>query len=200
MNNLHYAVAALQFLRNRRMYSINVHPRIEPGRPIKVVLAEHLRQDKVLTRLRKVHPVQSRRCLEGKIAYGAAVLAAGVGNCGELASACGWYLYTQHCCRGFSIVTYPKGDHSFVALGQDVHSSGYFPPRFADWNQDAVICDPWADIACLARDYPARWRARMSNWQIMHRDINGKRPLSPCWYNMVDRSKAELFMFPAGTG
>ena len=94
---------------------------------------------------------------------------------------------------------YPEADHYFATLGQAPNSYGYFPRNFADWNSDAVICDAWADIACPAREYPARWRARMQNWEIMHLDIALRSPLTPQWYDVVDQAKAALVVFPDST-
>ena len=123
--------------------------------------------------------------------YGALALSYRLGNCFELACACGWFLsaqkYSQH-----AIVDYPENDHVFNVLGQPAGPDGTYPSRFALWKPDSVIVDAWADIACYTREYPSRWRARMQNWQIMGRSINEDMPVSSEWYNLVDQPKVVL--------
>lgn len=33
-----------------------------------------------------------------------------------------------------------------------------------EWPNHLAICDPWANIACPAREYPDRFAAKMDKW------------------------------------
>jgi hypothetical protein len=58
---------------------------------------------------------------------------------------------------------------------------GYiFPTDFEDWAETAWICDPWANIACAARDYPQRWTQKMNKWSFQGKRLVSRRgPFSP---------------------
>ena len=121
----------------------------------------------------------------GRPNYGAAVLGSGHGNCYEQSCAVAWHL-EMNGSPEYALMRYRYVDHMFVVLGQQ---PGVYPDEFEQWSADAAICDPWADIACLAREYPQRWRARMSNWQIMGLAIISDSPRYSSWYDLVDRPK-----------
>ncbi|WP_437573752.1 hypothetical protein [Sorangium sp. So ce887] len=68
--------------------------------------------------------------------------------------------------RGF------RGDHAFVVLNPPpAEEDGSYPDSFDDWG-DAIIVDPWANIACRARDYPERWVAKMKKWKARGKKID----------------------------
>lgn len=122
--------------------------------------------------------------------YGAFAIAAGYGNCLEMACAAAWYI-NQQGRFNYDLVYYSfGGDHIFVAIGQTADSNGKHPTNFSAWDEDAAICDVWADIACPARDYPERWRARMSNWKIMGLTIANLLPTDGIWSDVVDNPKS----------
>lgn len=121
--------------------------------------------------------------------YGAFAIAAGYGNCLEMACASAWYINDTGRFN-YDLVYYTQGgDHIFVAIGQRSGPNGAYPSDFGQWDADAAICDVWADIACPARDYPARWRARMMNWRIMGLTIGNRLPTESMWADVVDNPK-----------
>ena len=186
------AVEALHFVRNHRVQSTNhlMQKQHVTGNhdyfASKLALVK--RYDAFQARFLKARTSKNG---QHAAAYGALVLLHRVGNCLELACACGQFLDSQQY-RQHAIVYYPQNDHAFNVLGQPPSRDGIYPTHFAQWEPDSVIVDAWADIACFTRDYPVRWRARMQNWQIMGRSINSHQPVSPEWYNLVDQFKVVL--------
>jgi len=150
----------------------------------------------IRTHRRNRLPTPSQARGQDIIAYGAAVLTAGYGNCFEVTCAASYYM-SQRPDRGVGsdLVTYTGGgDHVFLAIGQPMQGSdGYYPQSFAHWAEDAAICDAWADMACLARSYPERWRARMENWRIMGIQIGNSLPTDAIWANLVEQPKRSFF-------
>ena len=121
--------------------------------------------------------------------YGAFAIAAGYGNCLEMACASAWFI-NQQGRFNYDLVYYPEGgDHVFVAIGQSADGNGSHPTEFSEWSEDAAICDVWADIACPAREYPERWRARMRNWRYMGITIANRLPTDSIWADVVDNPK-----------
>ncbi|HEX4950561.1 MAG TPA: hypothetical protein VFZ34_28095 [Blastocatellia bacterium] len=132
------------------------------------------------------------------INYGGQVFAKKVGNCLELASAVAWYLHNEERNKidTCDLVKYVGADHVFVAIGQALPAkNGQYPKDFGAWDDDAAICDVWADIACPAREYPTRWRQRMGNWATMNILLAPPtgylrvRPTDPAWYDIVNLPK-----------
>ncbi|MCA9704954.1 MAG: hypothetical protein KDK70_03780 [Myxococcales bacterium] len=136
-------------------------------------------------------PHQGQSSPSDVVKYGAYVLAAAHGNCLEMSCAAAWYL-NEVGCFGWDMVYYPNGDHVYLVMGQPTDLQGRFPDDFADWDPEAVICDVWADIACPAREYPARWRARMHNWQTMGLVLGNLLPTHPNWHDLIDGDKSSF--------
>jgi len=137
---------------------------------------------------------------QNAVLYGAFAIAAGFGNCLERACATAWYLNDQGLFN-YDLVYYtgkpgPRegvNDHIFVVIGQQSGGDGIFPTDFGAWDPGAAICDAWADIACLASDYPARWRARMDNWYANGMVIANRMPTDTMWKDVVDKTKSSYF-------
>jgi hypothetical protein len=105
----------------------------------------------------------------------------------------------------------PPGDHTFTVIGQQAGKDGVFPMDFAQWNVDAAICDPWANLCCWARDYPNEWRYKMRKWErdgkkvsmagtqyidgvaVAKPDIAS--PLKDSWYDAPDRYRKISFTY-----
>jgi hypothetical protein len=124
-------------------------------------------------------------------AYGKKAEAAGVGNCMEMAAvACG-YLSSVKGAPAFHVCTLsPPADHVFVVIGQDPQK-GRFPDDFSTWDDEAAVCDPWANIACLANDYPQAWDSKMEKWASRGKEIQGGEDkgamaLAPKWISPAD--------------
>lgn len=104
--------------------------------------------------------------------YGRAALKQKAGNCQEYTSVVCSYLDNLNPRPVFDAVFLePPADHTFVVIGQQADGNGEFPMSFAYWNADAAICDPWANIACLAFNYPDQWDNKLHHWA----DDKGKR-------------------------
>jgi hypothetical protein len=135
---------------------------------------------------------QGQRSPKNIIYYGALALASGYGNCNELSCGVAWHLNELMAlgdvhALNFDFVCYPAADHVFVVINQACDGNGDFPVNFANWDANAVICDVWSDIACPAREYPARWKARMRNWSVLGMRINSDDPTK--WADVVDLPK-----------
>ena len=105
------------------------------------------------------------------LAYGKAAAKLGAGNCMEFAAvACVKLSKLQAVPNYYPVELGGGADHVFVAIGQDPDLHGAFPQDFANWAATAAICDPWANIACLAGDYPQAWRNKMDKWYIAGRN------------------------------
>jgi hypothetical protein len=54
------------------------------------------------------------------------------------------------------------GVHAAAIIGA---GTGPLPSNMKEWDANIYICDPWANIACRARDYPEKFDAKMTKWQ-----------------------------------
>jgi hypothetical protein len=119
-------------------------------------------------------------------AYAALTSSVGTGNCLEYAVVAfdklvsdGW--------RSVELVQLaPPSTHCFVVLGS-ARAIGFYEGGF-NLGNDAVICDPWARIACDARDYPSTWTAKMAKWEDEKKMIfaNGEQ-IAPRQYGLQHR-------------
>jgi hypothetical protein len=51
---------------------------------------------------------------------------------------------------------------------------------FSEWPSHLYVCDPWANIACPAPEYPQRFAQKMEKWESEHKQIfSGGEWLSP---------------------
>jgi hypothetical protein len=58
------------------------------------------------------------------------------------------------------------------------------------WPAHLAICDPWSNIACLAKDYPVVFEAKMAKWKSDEKLIglpSGRtiKPDDPAWMNSI---------------
>ncbi|WP_438033832.1 hypothetical protein [Sorangium sp. So ce204] len=119
-------------------------------------------------------------------AFGARVGQAKVGNCLELSALAIWLLSRPEEAHGAKVDMvrlgkrlptadngdFTSGDHAFVVLNPpEADENGGYPGDFDDWGE-AVIIDPWANIACKARDFPERWKEKMRKWKRKGKEID----------------------------
>ena len=187
------AFEALDFIKNRKMQTVSrfMHPRHTIGN--QVYEAAH---NAVIERLGNFRrdfgeSLDLLRDPAQAAIYGRCALSHRLGNCYESACAGAWYL-DQQGSKNHAVIQFSDGDHAIVVMSQPADERGEYPGSFTSWKPTAVVLDPWADIACLAQEYPARWRARMSNWQIMGMAVTQSLPTSPRIYNMVDGRKTRV--------
>ena len=68
------------------------------------------------------------------------------GNCGEQASLAFMYL-KEAGVRPLEYFEYTDRDHAFVILNRPLHTD---VSNFAQWTEQAVVCDPWRDATGIA--------------------------------------------------
>ena len=129
--------------------------------------------------------------------YVSAVTKSQVGNCGEKNILVCYFLLQQAtpviCDR---VLLWPD-DHEFVVLNQKPSEQGLFPENFNDWNDDAVVIDPWIGICASARHYPELWRMKLDTMAAVGIELR-----APCfekgkwlkanvssWKNMLDNNQ-----------
>ncbi len=196
MTNLADGITAVQYVKGRmKSNNKNVRPELS-NKPHHQRYADQMVLKNIFDNQLRTHPrfpKMGEATLENVVLYGAFAVAAGYGNCLEMACACAWHLNAQGRFN-YDLVYYPAhGDHIFLVIGQPTDANGDFPDDITTWDANAVICDAWADIACPAVQYPARWRARMQNWQIMGFSLANSLPTQGVWYDLVDRPKRSYF-------
>lgn len=75
-----------------------------------------------------------------------------VGNCSECASVAFMFLRDIHRVRRLDWMHYlGPGDHAWVVIGRAKNSSS---GDYRTWGPSAVVCDPWGEVAFMARDVP----------------------------------------------
>ncbi|WP_437854578.1 hypothetical protein [Sorangium sp. So ce363] len=119
-------------------------------------------------------------------AFGARVAQEKVGNCLELSALTIWLLSHPEEAHGAEVDMvrlgkrlptadnggFASGDHAFVVLNPpEADENGGYPGDFDDWGE-AIIIDPWANIACKARDFPERWQEKMRKWKRKGKEID----------------------------
>jgi len=155
---------------------------------------EHSFKQQHLNSLRsnKFNPQAGDHSMEKCQKYGDACIGRGIGNCLEYSCVVAKFLKKKKVV--FDLISFEGGDHVFVAIGQPSPGDGRYPTDFAAWDAEAAICDAWADIGCLASQFPARWRARMNNWEnirLQLAQVGGGfiSPTNAYWYDAVDNGK-----------
>ena len=127
----------------------------------------------------------------------------GIGNCTENACAALAYLENECGYHDVDIVVLKNIDHTFVVVGASLQKTypdpaealqQRYPDAFEAWHPNVAICDPWAEIATLAINYPEKWRAQMRNWRTMNMQLylSYSRiypPTGPYWYNAPGEKK-----------
>lgn len=100
------------------------------------------------------------------IAYGKAAAKLGAGNCMEYSAVASEKLSRLRDIPDFYACELgPPSDHVFVVIGETPYA-GEFNMNFMQWDVNAAVCDPWADIACRARNYPGLWKQAMRDWNL----------------------------------
>ncbi len=177
---------------NRRMFAMQVHGQKNQG----------INQ----IRANKYNPQVAAHTRKNLIAYGRAVAKTGAGNCLEFSCGVAHFVDTmkKKDRPAFDLV-YLGGqhDHVFVVLGQSPPDhQGKYPLDFANWDADAAVCDAWADIACLARDFADRWKQRMRNWksanlQLAKVGAGFVDATDPSWLDAMDDADKLSYTFGA---
>lgn len=84
-------------------------------------------------------------------------------NCGHLARASTEYIAKRDATTSISLLAFSKPPtHSATLIGDMPPDAG---ANMRQWPAHLAICDPWANIACLAKDYPVVFAAKMAKWR-----------------------------------
>ncbi len=102
--------------------------------------------------------IKAQKIYLEKSAEGAALY--GCGNCGEQSALAFVYLRGQ---KTFPLDWMEVNDyqHAFVIIGR---KRGSDPKNYATWGDDAVICDPWRDVAATVKSETLYFSTRAPNW------------------------------------
>src|SRR5262249_3920229 len=82
---------------------------------------------------------------------------------------------------------------SFLALGSFEGVTAYEVTKDPDaWPETVFICDPWANVACRARDYKTAWLQKMHQWSRNSKAIGFENkwisPLKEDWALSIERA------------
>lgn len=120
-----------------------------------------------------------------------------VGNCGEKSRLVCYFLSQQPGTLTYYHVSLWPNNHSFVVMDQEPNVIGGFPDNFNDWNDQAVIIDPWIGICAPARHYPELWQMKLDTMAAVgvelrtpsHEEGEWVKADVSYWKNMVERNK-----------
>ncbi|HEY8608992.1 MAG TPA: hypothetical protein VIM12_17900 [Noviherbaspirillum sp.] len=86
------------------------------------------------------------------------------------------------------------GLHAVTLVG--LLPDGMLGKSMREWPSDIAICDPWANIACPANQYPDRFRSKMAQWhdngKLIFFRSQWRSPLDPEWLGLVDGQRMLL--------
>ncbi|MEZ5669684.1 MAG: hypothetical protein R3F55_20035 [Alphaproteobacteria bacterium] len=155
---------------------------------------EHRRRSAMrrLNAYRQTNPVNPQTFLQ----FGKGMLAAPptAANCGELAlmaAASAWHRLGEQTPAPVALVMLDDpADHMFCVVG-DHEACGdlMFVNAVRDLATNAPaadmwVADPWLNVMCRLRDYPARAAAKFAKWQQANKRIAWETgPLGPGWYS-----------------
>ncbi|WP_330924235.1 hypothetical protein [Candidatus Sororendozoicomonas aggregata] len=120
------------------------------------------------------------------------------GNCGEKSALVCFFLSQQPNRPIYYRVSLWPADHTFVVINQRPSKEGLFPDNFNDWNDDAVIIDPWVGICGPARHYPELWRMKLDGMAEVGVELsngyglikrNWLKANAELWQTMPDRNR-----------
>jgi hypothetical protein len=93
----------------------------------------------------------------------------------------------------FVIALSSPGDHVFAVVGFQ-HGDEALP--MSEWDADAYVCDPWANIACKPSQYELFWKVKMRKWRLDGKQIaSGPHkfdPTSEPWLSSVAKPPYEV--------
>ena len=84
--------------------------------------------------------------------------------------------------------------HVFLIIGDNLPVS--LPRDMLEWH-GMVICDPWLNTACSAREYPTAFVEKMNKWNNDGKQIYSDRgwisPVDAQWLNQVLTGEKSAF-------
>jgi hypothetical protein len=112
-------------------------------------------------------------------------------NCTDLVYAAHFFSSS----KGISAKPVYMDGHAVLVIGDNPPDP--LPADMKEWPAHLTICDPWANIACLATDYPSRFTEKMEKWESEGKtiQITGTdfiSPNDPEWKRNVLEGKKDL--------
>lgn len=143
-------------------------------------------------------PIASIKALESVIRTGQKY----AGNCYEHAALAYRYLtrhgmeikaQIKHPVTIICAVIPPPGDHALVIVTP--FPAPPFPLLLKNLPESAMICDPWGNIVCPAKDYSEEWRNKMQKWSDrgLHIEIDRGPIDSKRFSKIIDIQTANLY-------
>ncbi|OPA91577.1 hypothetical protein BFW88_13175 [Pseudomonas fluorescens] len=117
--------------------------------------------------------------------YSNLILKTGAGNCGEMARLSKDIIKKS---GGRAYEWYASDAHAFTVVG----GPSTLPSETKDFSgaawTDAWIVDPWADIACPAREYTQKLKEVMAKWHLEKLEVaEGRKRFSPLEKNWMEK-------------
>lgn len=116
--------------------------------------------------------------------YRQAIWAARGHNCGDLSDAAKFLANDA----GFSAHVASTNAHGFAVIG-DLPVDVQLPDKMENWPDHLAVCDPWANIACAATEYPEKFIAKMGKWEQAGKiieDADGDKWMNPTDKEWID--------------
>ncbi len=131
--------------------------------------------------------------------YVAEVARSQAGNCGEKSILVCYFLSQQPDPLIYYRVSLWPNDYSFVVMDQKPNiKEGLFPCNFKDWDENAVVIDPWLCICGPARHYPDLWRMKLDtmaavgielSYASRERQYNWLKANAGFWKTLLESNK-----------
>lgn len=97
---------------------------------------------------------------------------------------------------GFSAHLYSLPGH-VVAICIGTSELKSLGRNMRDWPEHALVCDPWANIACSAREFPTRFLEKMQKWSSEGKEIYYANH-SPKWADPIHSGWTDLILRSVG--
>jgi hypothetical protein len=120
------------------------------------------------------------------------------GNCGEMTAVALYFLRIRMADANiaYAHLLEGSGDHAFAVVGDTSLPLTMFDDLATlQPNKDTFIVDPWANVFCDIKEYPAKFRKKMDDWTNQGKlVVNGRQTLTPngLWMTQVAESKVHL--------
>jgi hypothetical protein len=130
--------------------------------------------------------------LGGYSFYGDVAEHNGTGNCGEM-SFMAWNFVCRNGGTAAVLCFAQPGDHQFAVVG---FRAGDETKPMSEWDQNAYICDAWANIVCPPAQYEIAWKQKMRKWHTDNKQLTSPTglidPTSSAWFHSVSKTPYEV--------
>lgn len=121
-------------------------------------------------------------------------------NCGEISILAVYKLRSANVRAELITIGGQRNTHGFAAILPAGHPPK-LDPDMAKWDERIIICDPWMNISCRARDFNHAFVAKMEKWNVKHGKnllFEGKQIISvdPDWISAVIEGEKAVMPLP----